>query len=159
MKLLTKSFAILATFGLALSATAAEKNIVETAKAAGSFNTLLAAAEAAGLVDALSDKDATLTVFAPTDEAFAKLPEGTVASLLKPENKEKLAAILTYHVVPAEVMAVDVKPGDVATLNGKKLTITVTDGTVMVNKATVVKTDIVATNGVIHVVDSVIIPE
>lgn len=159
MKLLTKSLAILATVGLTLSATAAEKNIVETAKAAGSFNTLLAAAEAAGLVDALSDKDATLTVFAPTDEAFAKLPEGTVASLLKPENKEKLAAILTYHVVPAKVMAADVKPGEVDTLNGKKLTITVVEGKVMVNKATVVATDVVASNGVIHVVDSVIIPE
>ena len=159
MKLLKNTIAILATAALTMSASAADKNIVETAKAAGSFGTLLAAAEAAGLVDALSDKDATLTVFAPTDEAFAKLPEGTVETLLKPENKEQLAAILTYHVVPAKVMAADVKAGEVDTLNGKKLTIAITDGKVMVNKATVTATDVVASNGVIHVVDTVIIPE
>ena len=159
MKLLKNTIAILATAALTMSASAADKNIVETAKAAGSFGTLLAAAEAAGLVDALSDKDATLTVFAPTDEAFAKLPEGTVETLLKPENKEQLAAILTYHVVPAKVMAADVKAGEVDNLNGKKLTIAITDGKVMVNKATVTATDVVASNGVIHVVDTVIIPE
>lgn len=140
-------------------ASAAEKNIVETAAAAGSFNTLIAAAKAAGLAGALSDADASLTVFAPTDEAFAALPEGTVETLLKPENKEKLAAILKYHVVGAKVMSADVKPGKVGTLQGSEVTIEVKDGKVMVDGATVVKADVKASNGVIHVIDKVILPK
>src|SRR5690606_1770438 len=98
------------------------------------------------------------TVFAPTDEAFAKLPAGTVEELLKPENKEKLTAILTYHVVPGKVMAADVKPGEVATVNGEDILIKVEDGKVMYGDATVVKTDVGASNGVIHVIDTVVQP-
>jgi hypothetical protein len=98
------------------------------------------------------------TVFAPTDEAFAKLPEGTVEDLLKPENKEKLVAILTYHVVPAKVMAADVKTGPAATVNGKELQITKSDDGVKVNEANVTATDIVSSNGVIHVIDAVVLP-
>lgn len=135
-------------------------NIVEVADKAGSFKTLLAAAKAAGLADALATtKD--ITVFAPTDEAFAKLPKGTVESLLKPENKEKLAAILKYHVIKGKVMAADVvklKNGTkVDTLEGAKITIKVKPS-VMVNNAKVVKTDIAADNGVIHVIDHVLLP-
>ncbi len=134
-------------------------NIVEVADKAGSFKTLLAAAKAAGLADALATtKD--ITVFAPTDEAFAKLPKGTVESLLKPENKEKLAAILKYHVIKGKVMAADVlkmKGGKVETLEGAKVTIKIKPS-VMVNNAKVIKTDIVADNGVIHVIDHVLLP-
>jgi len=134
-----------------------EKNIVETAQAAGSFKTLVAAVEAAGLDSTLAGKG-PFTVFAPTDEAFGKLPEGTVEELLKPENREKLAGILTYHVVPGKVMAADVKPGNVRTANGKETTIAVEDDAVMIGGAKVVSTDIKASNGVIHVIDSVILP-
>jgi uncharacterized surface protein with fasciclin (FAS1) repeats len=141
-----------------VSAHAAEKDIVDTAVAAGQFKTLTAALGAADLVGTLKGPG-PFTVFAPTDAAFAKLPEGTVTTLLKPENKAALTAILTYHVVPGKVMAADVvKLSEAKTVNGAMLTITVRDGTVMINNAKVVMTDIVATNGVIHVIDTVLLP-
>jgi uncharacterized surface protein with fasciclin (FAS1) repeats len=135
------------------------KDIVDTAVAAGSFNTLAAALGAAGLVDTLKGAG-PFTVFAPTDDAFAKLPEGTVETLLKPENREKLTAILTYHVVAGKVMASEVVSLKSAkTVNGKEAKISVAGGKVMIDNANVVKTDIAASNGVIHVIDSVILPE
>lgn len=134
-----------------------EHNIVETAANAGAFNTLLAAAQAAGLADTLAN-GGPFTVFAPTDDAFAALPAGTVETLLKPENKDKLAAILTYHVVAGKVMAADVQTGKVATVNGKKVSLKVKYGKVTVNGAKVVQADVVASNGVIHVIDAVILP-
>jgi uncharacterized surface protein with fasciclin (FAS1) repeats len=134
------------------------KNVVEIAAGADDFSTLVAAVKAAGLAEALSG-DGPFTIFAPTNSAFAKLPKGTVESLLKPEAKEKLGAILKYHVVAGKVMAADVKAGKVKTLNGKEITISVADGKVKVDGATVVKTDIVGTNGVIHVIDSVVLPK
>jgi len=131
-------------------------NIVETAVAAGNFTTLVAAVKAAGLAETLQG-DGPFTVFAPTDDAFAKLPKGTVENLLK--DKEKLAAILTYHVVPGKVMAADVVKLDKAmTVNGQDVTISASDEMVMVDKARVTATDIVCDNGVIHVIDSVILP-
>jgi len=137
----------------------AEKTIVETAVGAKDFSTLVAAVKAAGLVDTLSSKG-PFTVFAPTNAAFAKLPEGTVETLLKPENKEKLVSILTYHVVSGKVMAADVvKLSEAKTVQGSTVDIKVTDSGVMVDKAKVVKTDIKCSNGVIHVIDSVILPE
>ena len=141
------------------SAQAPTKNIVETAVAAGSFNTLFAAVKAAGLVETLSGPG-PFTVFAPTDAAFAKLPAGTVEALLK--DKAALASILTYHVVPGKVMAADVikmKSGNPKTVNGQTVAIVVRDGKVFVDGAQVVTTDIVATNGVIHVIDAVIMPK
>ena len=136
----------------------APKDIVDTAVAAGSFQTLVAAVQAAGLVDALKG-EGPLTVFAPTDEAFAKLPAGTVETLLKPENKDQLIAVLTYHVVAGKVMAADVVKLDSATtLQGADVSIKVEDGKVHINNATVVKADIVTSNGVIHVIDTVILP-
>lgn len=137
----------------------AEKDIVDTAVAAGSFKTLATALQAAGLVDTLKGKG-PFTVFAPTDEAFAKLPAGTVEELLKPENKAKLTAILTYHVVPGKVMASDViKVKSAATVNGQSLTVATRGNAVMVDNARVVKTDIVCSNGVIHVIDTVVLPK
>ena len=139
---------------------AADKDIVDTAVGAGSFKTLVAAVQAAGLVDTLKG-EGPFTVLAPTDEAFAKLPAGTVESLLKPENKAKLAAILTYHVIPAKAMAADVVKLDgksVKTVNGASVEVKCADGGVAVNGAKVVKTDIECTNGVIHVIDTVILP-
>ena len=137
----------------------ADKTIVEIAAGAEDFSTLVAAVKAAGLVDVLSS-EGPFTVFAPTNDAFAKLPEGTVESLLKPENKEKLIAVLKYHVVPGKVMAKDVVKVDSAkTAQGSSVTVTVEGKTVKVDNATVVKTDIEASNGVIHVIDTVIIPE
>ena len=134
-------------------------DIVEVAAGAGNFNTLLAAAEAAGLVSVLKS-DGPLTVFAPTDEAFAKLPAGTVESLLKPENKKTLAAILTYHVVPGKMMAGDVlKKKGLVTANGQRAGIAMKGGKPMIDNAAIVATDINASNGVIHVIDSVILPE
>jgi len=134
------------------------KDIVDTAVGAGSFKTLVAAVQAAGLVETLKGAG-PFTVFAPTDEAFAKLPEGTVESLLKPENKAKLVAVLTYHVVPGKVMAADVvKLTEASTVQGSKAKVKVEDGTVMIDNAKVVKTDIVTSNGVIHVIDAVILP-
>ena len=139
-------------------APAATKTIVETAIGAGKFNTLVAAVKAAGLAETLSGPG-PFTVFAPTDEAFAKLPAGTVESLLKPENKAKLAAILTYHVVPGQVMAADVvKLTNAGTVQGQRVDIVVKDGTVSVDGAKVVTTDIACSNGVIHVIDTVILP-
>jgi uncharacterized surface protein with fasciclin (FAS1) repeats len=133
-------------------------DIVGTAVHAGSFNTLVAAVKAAGLVEVLQG-DGPFTVFAPTDEAFAKLPEGTVEELLKPENKDKLVAILTYHVVPGSVKSTDVvKLESAETVQGQKVSINVKDGNVMVDNAMVTAVDIEATNGVIHVIDNVILP-
>jgi len=144
--------------GGAAGARAAEKDIVDTAVAAGQFKTLAAALGAAGLVETLKGPG-PFTVFAPTDAAFAKLPTGTVEGLLKPENKDQLVAILTYHVVPGRVMAADVvKLEDAKTVNGKMLTVETKGGKVMINDATVTTADIAASNGVIHVVDSVILP-
>jgi uncharacterized surface protein with fasciclin (FAS1) repeats len=132
-------------------------NIVETAVDAGNFTTLVAAVEAAGLVETLSG-EGPFTVFAPTDEAFAALPEGTVESLLMEENRDQLISILTYHVVPGAVMSGDLSDGmTAATVQGADVTITLGDS-VMVNDATVVAADIEASNGVIHVIDSVIMP-
>lgn len=136
---------------------AKKADIVDTAVAAGDFNTLVAAVKAAGLVETLKG-EGPFTVFAPTDAAFAALPEGTVESLLKPENKDKLVAILTYHVVPAKVKSKDVKPMEAPTVNGATATIEVTDAGVTIEGANVVKTDIDCSNGVIHVIDAVIMP-
>jgi uncharacterized surface protein with fasciclin (FAS1) repeats len=153
--------AALVVAGLASFATGADKpkDIVDTAVGAGSFKTLAAALKAADLVDALKG-EGPFTVFAPTDEAFAKLPKETLESLLKPENKAKLAAILKYHVVSGNVMAKDVvKLTEAKTLEGSAAKVTVKDGKVWVDKAMVTKTDIVASNGVIHVIDTVILPK
>jgi len=142
-----------------MRAVAADKDIVDTAVAAGSFKTLAKALQAAGLVETLKGAG-PFTVFAPTDEAFAKLPAGTLEALLKPENKSKLQRILTSHVVAGKVMAADVaKTNSAKTVSGETLTITSRDGGVSVNGAKVVKTDIAASNGVIHVIDSVILPK
>ena len=139
-----------------LSATQ-QKTIVGVAAGAGQFKTLVAAVKAAGLVKTLNGKG-PFTVFAPTDEAFAKLPAGTVENLLKPENKEKLVAVLTYHVLPGKLMAADLTTTNAKTLNGKELPIKVDAGKVTVGGANVTKTDIEASNGVIHVIDAVLIP-
>jgi uncharacterized surface protein with fasciclin (FAS1) repeats len=137
---------------------AADKDIVDTAVGAKQFSTLVAAVKAAGLVETLKG-EGPFTVFAPTNAAFEKLPEGTVESLLKPENKDKLVAVLTYHVVPGKVMAKDVVGLSKAkSVQGKEITITVKDDQVMVDKARVIKTDIESTNGVIHVIDAVLLP-
>ena len=141
------------TLGMAFSVQA--KDIVDTAVAAGSFKTLATALGAAGLVDTLKGKG-PFTVFAPTDEAFAKIPKADLDALLK--DKAKLTAVLTYHVVPGKVMAADVKAGKVKTVQGSELTVT-TMGGVQVDGAKVVKTDISADNGVIHVIDTVVIPK
>ena len=135
----------------------ASHDIVAVASSVGSFNTLVAALKAAGLVETLQGPG-PFTVFAPIDEAFAKLPAGTVESLLKPENKEKLIAILTYHVVPGKVMAA-VRTMSARTVNGQDLAISVGAGGVMVNNAHVVATDVAASNGVIHVIDTVVLPQ
>lgn len=148
-----------------LSATAApalaesgSMDVVDTAVNAEGFETLVAAVEAAGLVETLKG-EGPFTVFAPTDEAFAALPEGTVEDLLLPENKDQLTAILTYHVVPGKVMSGDLSDGmTAATVEGSEVTI-MTEGGVMVNDATVVQPDIEASNGVIHVIDKVIMPD
>ncbi len=136
----------------------AEKTIVETAVGAGKFNTLVAAVKAAGLAEALSGKG-PFTVFAPTDEAFAKLPKGTVETLLKPENKDKLVAILKYHVVSGKYPAAKVvKSQSLETLQGDKLMIKVTDDGVMIDKAKIAATDVMCSNGIIHIIDSVVLP-
>ena len=134
-----------------------KKDIVDTAVGAGMFKTLVAAVTAADLVDTLKGPG-PFTVFAPTDEAFAKLPAGTIEDLLKPENKKKLAEILTYHVISGKVMAADVKTMEAKTVQGSSAKVKVADGKVTVDKANVVKTDIAASNGVIHVIDSVLMP-
>ena len=134
------------------------KNIVEVAVDAGQFTTLAAALEAADLIDTLQG-DGPFTVFAPTDDAFAALPAGTVESLLKPENRDQLVAVLTYHVVPGKVTAADVVTLDEAkTVNGASINISTENGSVFVNDATVVAADVDASNGVIHVIDTVILP-
>lgn len=150
---------LVAVVPLALTSLSAKaRDIVDTAVGTGQFETLVAAIEAAGLVDTLKG-DGPFTVFAPTDAAFAALPEGTVESLLKPENKDQLIAILTYHVVPGKVMSGDIagKTAKVATVQGGKLTIDATDG-VKVDSATVTAADIETSNGVIHVIDTVVLP-
>jgi len=140
------------------SSTASAADIVETA-VAGNFNTLVAAVKAAGLVDTLKGPG-PFTVFAPTDEAFAKLPAGTLESLLKPENKAKLQSILTYHVVAGNVLAKDVvKLHSAKTVEGQNLVIRTKNGRVMVNNANVIKTDVMTSNGVIHVIDTVLLPK
>ena len=147
------------TLALSLSALPAKaKDIVDTAVSAGQFSTLVAAVKAAGLVDTLKGAG-PFTVFAPTDAAFAKLPAGTVESLLKPENKAKLVSILTYHVIPGKVMAGDIagKKMDVASVQGGAIKVDATTG-VMVNDAHVVAADVPASNGVIHAIDTVIMP-
>ena len=163
MKIKSLVIALTLVFGVVaiLMAGSHTKNqdIVDTAVHAGSFNTLVAAVKAADLVETLKGQG-PFTVFAPTDDAFAKLPQGTVDDLLKPENKAKLQAILTYHVVPGKVMAADVVKIDSAkTVNGQSLTIETMYGSVMVDNAKVVKADIECTNGVIHVIDTVVLPK
>ena len=136
-----------------------KKDIVDVAAANGSFNTLVAAVKAGGLVDTLKGKG-PFTVFAPTDEAFAKLPAGTVEMLLMPENKDKLVSILTYHVVSGKVMAADVVKVDSApTVQGTNVMVKVNDGSVMINNATVIIADVKASNGVIHAIDTVLMPK
>mgnify|MGYP001819705486 CR=1 FL=1 len=141
------------------SAHAGAKDIVDTSAGAGKFNTLVAAVRAAGLVEILKGKG-PFTVFAPTDVAFAKLPEGTVENLLKPENKAKLAKSLTYHVVPGKIMAKEIagKTAEVATVEGSKLSVDATDG-VKVDSAQVVTSDVAASNGVTHIIDTVVMPK
>jgi uncharacterized surface protein with fasciclin (FAS1) repeats len=154
------TLSMLAAFAAPLTPSAAPaQDIVDTAVAAGSFKTLAAALQAAGLVDTLKGTG-PFTVFAPTDEAFAKLPKGTVESLLKPENKAKLVRLLTYHVVAGKVMAADViKVTSAKAVSGDTITVKVASGGVTVDNAKVIKTDIAASNGVIHVIDSVIMPK
>ena len=148
-----KLIAVAALSAMAMAAQA--KDIVDTAVSAGNFKTLATALQAAGLVDTLKGPG-PFTVFAPTDEAFAKIPKADLDALLR--DKDKLTAVLTYHVVPGKVMAKDVSPGTVKTVEGSELTVT-TQGGVMVDQAKVTATDIVADNGVIHVIDSVILPK
>lgn len=161
-RLMTAGFAAL-TIAVSAAAFAGgyakkDKDIVDTAVAAGSFTTLAAALEAGGLIDTLKG-DGPYTVFAPTDAAFAKLPAGTVETLLKPENKDQLVEILTYHVVPGKVEAAEVvKLTSATTANGQDVAIRVEQSTVFVNDAKVVATDVEASNGIIHVVDTVILP-
>ena len=154
----TLALAASALIALPALAGSMKKDIVDTAAEAGSFSTLLAAAEAAGLVETLKS-EGPFTVFAPTDDAFAALPAGTVEDLLKPENKEQLVAILTYHVVPGKVMSTDLSDDMAATtVQGSDVMIDLDNG-VMVDNATVLSADIETSNGVIHVIDSVILPQ
>lgn len=141
------------------AAQAGAKDIVDVAASAGKFNTLVSAIKAAGLVDTLKG-DGPFTVFAPTDEAFAKLPAETLENLLKPENKDQLVKILTYHVVPSKIMSKDIlgKKADVASVEGSKISVDATDG-VTVDGAKVVTADVAASNGVIHIIDTVIMPK
>ena len=153
---------MLIAMAIALPVMAADKgskDIVDTAVAAGQFTTLAKALQAAGLVDTLKGKG-PFTVFAPTDDAFAKLPSGALDDLLKPENKEKLKAVLLYHVVAGKVPAAKVmKMKSAKTVNGQEVTISTNGGKVMVNDATVVKADVMASNGIIHVIDTVLMPK
>jgi len=142
----------------ASSAGTSTKDVVAVASGADNFKTLVAAVKAAGLIETLQG-DGPFTVFAPTDEAFAKLPAGTVESLLKPENREKLVAILKYHVVPGKVMAADVKTMEAKTVQGQSVKLNVSDAGVTVDNAKVIKTDLLAANGVIHIIDAVILPK
>jgi uncharacterized surface protein with fasciclin (FAS1) repeats len=144
------------TLGVIGTAAAAGKDVVDTAVAAGNFKTLATALKEAGLIETLKGKG-PFTVFAPTDEAFAKVPKADLDALLK--DKAALTKVLTYHVVPGKVMAKDVKPGAVKTVQGGSITVKAEGGKVMVDSANVTKTDIAASNGVIHVIDSVIMPK
>lgn len=156
----TSILALFAAMAIAVApASAGKKDIVDTAVGAGNFKTLVAAVKAAGLVDTLKGKG-PFTVFAPTDAAFAKLPKGTVEDLLKPENKAKLVAVLTYHVVPGKVMSKDIagKTLKAKSVQGQKISVDATNG-VKVDNATVVTADIATSNGVIHVIDNVILPQ
>ncbi|WP_372573820.1 fasciclin domain-containing protein [Ruegeria jejuensis] len=155
----TLSAAAIAATSMTAAFAGGQKDIVDTAVGAGSFGTLVAAVQAADLVGTLKG-DGPFTVFAPTDEAFAALPEGTVENLLKPENKDQLVAVLTYHVVPAKVMSGDIagKRAKVLTVQGDRLAVNARNG-VKVNNAEVVTADVEASNGVIHVIDTVLIPE
>ncbi len=161
--LLTLSLSIVAAASLVIAPVYAQDSmedmadIVTVAVEADDFETLAAALEAADLVETLQG-EGPFTVFAPTDEAFAALPEGTLETLLEPENVDQLTAILTYHVVAGMVTSEDIEPGEVETVQGSAVTISVEDGTVMVNDATVVMADVEASNGVIHVIDAVILP-
>ncbi len=161
IRTLTVFFTVIATV-MTVSASeqcSMKKDIVDTAVSAGSFNTLVTAVKEAGLVETLKG-EGPFTVFAPTDDAFAELPEGTIETLLKPENKQKLVDILTYHVVPGSVKAEQVVKLDSAkTVNGQSVSIAVSDKGVMVDNAKVIKTDITTSNGIIHVIDSVILPK
>ena len=161
IEIMNLAAAIMVAAGIVGSTTmarAAEKDIVETAVSAGEFKTLAAALGAAGLVDTLKG-EGPFTVFAPTDAAFAKLPDGTVEKLLKPENKDQLTAVLTYHVVAGKVMAADViKLSEAKTVNGAPAKIAVNGDNVMINDATVSTADVTASNGVIHVIDTVLLP-
>ncbi len=158
MKVLRMFAALVVVVFTVATAQAMSKDIVDTAAGAGQFETLVAAIKAAKLVDTLKG-DGPFTVFAPTDDAFAKLPKGTVEDLLKPENKDKLVAILTYHVVPGKIMSGDIagKATDVKTVQGDTLAVDASDG-IKVDDANVVKADIVTSNGVIHVIDAVVMP-
>ena len=157
-----KALVLIIPFALAACASqqeaSSEKDIVDTAVEAGQFNTLVAAVQAADLVDTLKS-DGPFTVFAPTDAAFAKLPDGTVENLLKPENKDQLVAVLTYHVVSGKIMSSDIagKKAEVPTVQGSDLSVDATSG-VMVDNAMVVAADIEASNGVLHVIDTVVLP-
>jgi uncharacterized surface protein with fasciclin (FAS1) repeats len=158
----TIAAACAAVVGLAVPARAGEKlDIVDTAVKAGSFKTLVAAVKAADLVETLKG-EGPFTIFAPTDEAFAKLPKGTLKALLKPENKEKLVGILTYHAVSGKVMAADAAKlpngARVKTVNGQEIKVT-NKGGIKINKSKVIKADIACTNGVIHVIDTVLLPK
>lgn len=156
--LLVLSIAVTGTAGADGHGKNSGHDIVATAIEAGQFKTLATALDAADLIETLQG-EGPFTVFAPTDEAFARLPAGTVESLLEPENRDQLVAILTYHVVPGKVLAADVvKLDEATTVNGSDLAIKVADGSVRVNDATVVTADVLASNGVIHIVDTVILP-
>ena len=158
MKMKTSILAAAFALATSVSALASGKDIVDTAVEAGQFNTLAAALTAAGLVDTLKGAG-PFTVFAPTDEAFAKLPAGTVENLLKPENKQQLTDILTYHVVAGKVMAADVAGLDEAkSVNGKMIDVEAAGGSVKVNGSNVTTADVAASNGVIHIIDTVILP-
>lgn len=155
------SLAVFAIFPLAFSSVQVRaQDIVDTAVSAGQFNTLVAAVQAAGLVETLKG-EGPFTVFAPTDEAFAALPAGTVENLLKPENKDQLIAVLTYHVVPGKIMSADIagKSSQVASVQGSNLSVDATMGGVKVDQASVVTADIETDNGVIHVIDQVVLPQ
>lgn len=159
IRLATAARSLALAAGLALASVAAQaQDIVDVASKNGNFTTLVKAVQAAGLVDTLKGKG-PFTVFAPTDAAFAKLPAGTVEDLLKPENKQKLVGVLTYHVVPGKVMAKDVKSGPAKTVQGSNLTLKAEGGKVMVDNATVTTADVAASNGVIHVIDTVVLPK
>jgi uncharacterized surface protein with fasciclin (FAS1) repeats len=156
---MTKAGILAAIVAAALASQAKAADIVETAQSAGSFNTLVAAVEAAGLVETLKG-EGPFTVFAPTDAAFEKLPAGTVEDLLKPENREQLQKVLTYHVVPGRIMSSDLKGKTTAaaTVEGSEVEIDASGNAVRVGEATVSQADITASNGVIHVIDTVIMP-